>query len=149
MSPKPQHLGSALIVGSALALLTKVIYDLFNGYSAVENYLTREGIRLSPAEISVIEVVAMVIPAFIVGRVLLSSTLGAPAKMVLGCAIPWVALNLYGFGTGMFHSGVQLYLQVLFSSLRATLEPILTVLSVPMGLWFAVKSKGRGTAIAL
>ena len=149
MSPRLRHLGFAFIAGFALAFLTKFIYDLFNGYSAVQNYLIREGIRLSAVEINVIEVVAMVIPAIIVGRVLLSRLFGAPAKVVLACAIPWVALNLYGYGAGLIGADGQLLWQVMSSSLHAMLAPILTILSVPIGLWLAVKSKHRGRSIAL
>ena len=149
MSTKRLHFGIALAVGFALALLTKFIYDLFNGYSAVENYLTREGIRASAGAIEIFGVIALVIPAFIVGRVLVSSLSSAPARLALACAIPWVALTLYGFVAGLLRTNSQRQMGIIFSSVLAALGPLLTILSVPAGLWLAVKSKRRRNAVAL
>ena len=149
MSPKRQDYCIALTVGLALALASKLIYDLFNGYSTVENYLAHEGIGATVVEVEVAGVIAIVILAFIVGFVLVSAISTAPARLGLACAIPWVAFTLYGLVSGFIRTASTVQMAVMFSSLPATLMPTLTILSVPLGLSLAVKSLRRRTTVAL
>ena len=91
----------ALIVGLALAMLCKMIYDLFNGYAVVPNLLTDMGFFPSPILLETLQFFGLAAPAFVVGNALLKAIGRTPGRVAIASAVPWVALCLGGIVSGM------------------------------------------------
>lgn len=91
---KSQQAGIAIVVGLAVALVAKFIYDLFNGYATIQDGLIRLNVHLSMLGLEIFQFIAMVLAAFIVGRVLRSALpmlnyhYGSFMCSALGCVEP-------------------------------------------------------------
>lgn len=149
MSPGRKHLLVALASGVVLALLTKTIYDLFNGYAVIPTLTVHGRFFLSAALNELVQFIVLCIPAFIYGSVVRLRFPSIPRWVVLACAVPWVTLTLYGVTSSLLRFGWKLPHESTSYALLEALAPILVILSVPAGLWLSIARKGRSEAVAL
>ena len=137
----PGAVAVALTAGLALALLCKLIYDLFNGYAVIPNLLVGLGFFPSAISLEALQFFGLATPAFFVGKALLKSIAGNPGRVASASAIPWVALCIGGVVNGFFGESREALLELSRSSSRLLAAPILMTLAVPFGLWLAYRGE--------
>ena len=78
----------AMTAGLALAALCKLIFDLFKGYTVVQNLFF--SLRFIPSQLvfKALQVFCLALTAFIVGSALLKAISGMPGKIALAVALP-------------------------------------------------------------
>ena len=131
----------ALLTGLALALLSKLIYDLFNGYAIVPNLLIGLGISPSAIWLEGIQFVGIVALAFFTEITLLKAIPNSPEKVAVATAIPWVAVCGWGIVSGMVSEHEYVILSLYNSSLLSLAPPLLMLVAVPFGVWLAYRGK--------
>ena len=131
----------ALTVGLALAALCKLIYDLFNGYAVVPNLLIDLGFLPSAILLEGLQFFGLAATAFLVGNSLLKAIPGAPGRVAIASAAPWVALCVWGVVSGMLGENGEALLKLTSSSYQLLAPPLLMTLAVPFGVWLAYRGK--------
>ena len=133
----------AAVAGIALAAVSKVVYDLFNGYSTVPNIFLRIGFQASPMWLEVAQFFALGVTAYLVGFFLLKSGKFSSRCLVLVAALPWVALLLFGIGSALLGTDGSQSLQFTRVFWLSWLPPFLALAAVPFGLWLSVARRAN------
>ena len=136
------HYGQVLIatlIGLALAAVSKLTYDLFNGYAVVPNLLLGFGFLPSPVLIDSLLLLVLLTISFGTGTVLFKMLSIAPRQSATLAALPWVALSLLGFAAGLLGEHGPAVRALFGSSPTAFLQELCVIFSVPTGLWLAFR----------
>ena len=131
------------VSGVALALVGKLIYDLFNGFATIPNLSLSFGINPPQLVLDALLLVCLTSLAFGVGTLLLKKLSISPSHSAALAALPWVAMSLLGVAAGFLSESGPLLREMLASSPSAFLQSFLVILAVPAGLWLATRSSSR------
>jgi hypothetical protein len=135
----PSFVTIALVAGLGLAALCKLVYDLFNGYTVVPNLLDVVGLRPSAVLLEVLQFLALATTAFTVGNALLRKIADPSGRLLVACAVPWVALCAWGFISGLVSEHGEVLRELTGRSASSIAAPLLMILAVPFGLWVAYR----------
>jgi hypothetical protein len=130
-----------LLSGLLLATISKLLYDLFNGYAVVPNFLIDIGLLPSWILLETMQFIGIAGLAFCAGHVLFKIIQEAPATVAIATAAPWVVLCLWGVISSLVSEHRNVVLGGNKSYVLLLSPAILMITAVPVGVWLAYRGK--------